>query len=378
MNSEILDALRQLERERDIPMESLISAIEEALTSAYKRIYKHSGKIRVQVDPSRAAVKVWCHHVVVDGFPTNPGEISIDEARLMKSDAQPGEEIVEEVTPETFGRIAAQTAKQVVVQKLRDVERKRTLEEFRGRIGEVLTGVVQRRDGRNVIVNLGRTDAILPESEQVRGESYRFNERIKVYVLDVKETGRDPQVIVSRTHPTLIRRLFELEVPEIEDGIVVIKSVAREPGVRTKIAVASRDEKVDPVGACVGHRGTRVQAVVNELGSEKIDIVRWSDDVATNVAEALKPAKISRIEVSEDGKSALVVVPDNQLSLAIGREGQNVRLAARLTGVRIDIRSESQVAEGGMVAHPEEPAEDLAGQASAQDVRAAGGGDGAA
>ncbi|MGQ9698782.1 MAG: transcription termination factor NusA [Armatimonadota bacterium] len=378
MNSEVLEALRQLERERDIPMASLIETIEAALTSAYKRSYKHSGEIRVQIDPSRAAVKVLCRHVVVDGAPSGPGEISVEEARSMKPDAQPGDEIVEEVTPENFGRIAAQTAKQVVVQKLREVERRRTLEEFRGRIGEVLTGVVQRRDGRNVVVNLGRADAILPETEQVPGETYRFNDRIKVYVLDVRETGKDPQIIVSRTHPTLIRRLFELEVPEIEDGTVVIKSVAREPGVRTKIAVASRDERVDPVGSCVGHRGTRVQAVVNELGSEKVDIVRWSDDPATNVAEALKPAKISRIEVSEDGKTALVVVPDSQLSLAIGREGQNVRLAARLTGVRIDIRSESQVSESGTVAHPEATTEGWVGEPLPQDDLSFGGDDGAA
>jgi N utilization substance protein A len=345
MNSDFMDALRQLEREKDIPMDSLIETIESALASAYKRNYKTGGEIHVQIDPSKSGVRVYCTHTVVEGNPSAPGEITVEEAQALKPGAKVGDIITQEVTPANFGRIAAQTAKQVVVQRLREVERKRVLDEFSERIGEVVTGVVQRREGRNVIVNIGRTEAVLPESEQARGESYSFNDRIKVYVLDARDTPKGPQVIVSRTHPSLIRRLFEFEVPEIADGTVVIKSVAREPGARTKIAVASRDEKVDPVGSCVGHRGTRVQAVVNELGNEKIDIVRWSDDVATNVAEALKPAKIGRIEISDNGKTALVIVPDNQLSLAIGKEGQNVRLAARLTGVRIDIRSESQIRE---------------------------------
>jgi N utilization substance protein A len=370
MNSDFLDALKQLEREKDIPMESLIETIETALASAYKKNYKHSGQIHVQIDPSRAAVKVYCHHYVVDGTPKDPGEISLKDALALKPDAKPGDLIIREVTPENFGRIAAQTAKQVVLQRLRDAERKRIFEEYSERTGEVLTGVVQRREGRNVIVNVGRAEAILPESEQVRGEHYRFNDRLKVYLLGVKETPKGPQIIVSRTHPGLIRRLFELEVPEIADGTVVIKSIAREPGVRTKMAVESRDERVDPVGACVGHRGTRVQAVVSELGSEKIDIVRWSDDVATNVAEALKPAKVTRIEVSDDGKTALVVVPDNQLSLAIGKEGQNVRLAAKLTGVKIDIRSESKLDEAGS-AYQAEPAEEEADAEASQGGSAA-------
>jgi N utilization substance protein A len=238
----------------------------------------------------------------------------------------------------------------VVVQRIREAERRKVFDEYNDKVGEVVTGVVQRREGRNVIVNLGKLDALLPIQEQVETEPYHFNDRIKVYVLEVKETPKGPQVIVSRTHPSLIRRLFELEVPEIADGVVTIKSVAREPGARSKIAVMSRDDKVDPVGACVGHRGSRVQAVVNELYDEKIDIVRWNADTSIFIGEALSPAKAVKVTVKEEEKSAFVVVPDNQLSLAIGKAGQNVRLAARLTGWRIDIRSEAQVNRAALMA----------------------------
>jgi transcription termination/antitermination protein NusA len=241
-----------------------------------------------------------------------------------------------------FGRIAAQTAKQVVVQRIREAEREKVFGEFGDRVGEVLTGVVQRRESRGVYVLLGKVEALLPPSEQVHGEPYRFNDRVKVYLLEVRRTTKGPQVIVSRSHPSLIRRLFELEVPEIEDETVLIKSVAREAGARSKIAVASTDEKVDPVGACVGHRGSRVQAVVNEMYGEKIDIIRWHDNPADFIREALSPAKAMSVTTNEEAKSAYVVVPDTQLSLAIGKEGQNVRLAARLSGWRIDIRSETQ------------------------------------
>jgi N utilization substance protein A len=249
-----------------------------------------------------------------------------------------------------FGRIAAQTFKQVVVQRIREAERRKIFDDFNERVGEVITGTVQRREGRNVIIGLGKLDAVLPPQEQVETEPYRFNDRIKIYVLEVRDTAKGPQVIVSRTHPSLIRRLFELEVPEIADGIVTIKSVAREPGARSKIAVMSRDEKVDPVGACVGHRGSRVQAVVNELYDEKIDIVRWNQEIGAFIGEALSPAKAVKVTVNEEQKSAFVIVPDNQLSLAIGKAGQNVRLAARLTGWRIDIRSEAQVARTALMA----------------------------
>jgi N utilization substance protein A len=343
---DFLDALRQLEREKEIPMASLVETIEKALASAYKKNYRTGGNIRVQIEPAKGiAFRVFCEQKVVDHEPEEQGEITLEEARQTHPNAQAGDVLTEEVTPADFGRIAAQTAKQVVVQSIREVERDRVFNEFVEREGEVVTGIVQRREKSKVIIALGKTEAELPPSEQVRGEPYRFNDRIKVYLLEVRRTPKGPQVIVSRTHPTLIRRLFELEVPEIEDGTVLIKSVAREPGARTKIAVASRDEKVDPVGACVGHRGSRVQAVVNELYGEKIDIVRWKEQLDKFVEESLSPAKVSHIYVSDDAKSALVIVPDNQLSLAIGKEGQNVRLAARLTGLKIDIRSESQMEE---------------------------------
>jgi N utilization substance protein A len=346
MNGDFLDALRQLEREKDIPLQSLIETIERALASAYKKHTKASGNIRVQIEPSKGiAFKVFRDRTVVEDEPQEQGDITLEEARLTQPDAEVGDVLTDEVNAADFGRIAAQTAKQVVVQSIREVERDRIFKEFQDREGEVVTGVVQRREQRRILINIGKTEAVLPPSEQVRGEPYRFNDRIKVYILEVRSTPKGPEVVVSRTHPTLIRRLFELEVPEIEDGTVVIQSVAREPGARTKIAVATQDDKVDPVGACVGHRGSRVQAVVNELYGEKIDIVRWREHLDKFVEESLSPAKVAHIYISDDQKSALVVVPDNQLSLAIGKEGQNVRLAARLTGLKIDIRSESQVAE---------------------------------
>jgi N utilization substance protein A len=249
------------------------------------------------------------------------------------------------VTPEDFGRIAAKTAKQVVVQRIREAEREIIFEEFCEREGEVITGVVQRREGRSVFINMGRAEALLPPSEQMMLDGYRFGERLKVYVVEVKRTTRQPHLLVSRTHPGLVRRLFELEVPEVHDGVVEIKALAREAGARTKVAVSSRQANVDPVGACVGHRGSRVQAVVDELRGEKIDIVRWSDDMARYIASALSPAKVNEVYTDDANQACTVVVPDNQLSLAIGKEGQNVRLAARLTGWRIDIRSESQMRE---------------------------------
>jgi N utilization substance protein A len=260
---------------------------------------------------------------------------------------QEGEYLDIEVSPAQFGRIAAQTAKQVVAQRIREAERDIIYSEFSNRDGDVVTGVVQRRDARTGTVNidLGKVEAILPPSEQSHLDSYRFGERIKIYIVEVKRTTKTPRVLVSRSHPGLLRRLFELEVPELQEGVVEIKAQAREAGARSKVAVWSRQENVDPVGACVGHRGSRVQAVVDELRGEKVDIVRWSDESTKYVASALSPAKVSRVTIDEATRSATVVAPDNQLSLAIGREGQNVRLAARLTGWRIDIRSEAQMAQ---------------------------------
>ncbi|MCX8053529.1 MAG: transcription termination factor NusA [Armatimonadetes bacterium] len=359
MNSDFLDALRQIEKEKEIPLEVLLSTIESALETAYKKNYQATGDVHVRVSSSKGGFHVFCEKEVVETVRNSHTEISLEEARKHDPDAQIGDVIEVEVTPEDFGRIAAQTAKQVVVQRIREAEREQVYEEFGDRVGEVLTCTVQRREGRNVFVNLGKVEAILPPAEQVPTEPYRFNDRLKVYVLEVRRTPKGPQVVVSRTHPSLIRRLFELEVPEIAEGVVTIKSVAREPGARTKVAVHSNDEKVDAMGACVGHRGTRVQSVVNELYGEKIDIVRWNEKIEKFIAEALSPAKPTSVTCDEETKTALVVVPDNQLSLAIGKAGQNVRLAARVTGWRIDIRSESQLASAaaeGTSAESVEPA----------------------
>lgn len=356
MNGEFLEALQQIAKEKDIPLETLIETVESALATAYKKNSNNPGDIKVTIDSSRAAstpFKVYCEKTVVEEVENDYFEVALEDARRINPDIMVGETISYDVKMGDFGRIAAQTAKQVVVQRIREAERRKVLDEYSEKQGEVITGVVQRREGRNVIIQLGKLEAVLPAQEQVESEPYRFNDRIKVYVLEVRDTNKGPQVVVSRTHPSLIRRLFELEVPEIADGIVTIKSVAREPGARSKIAVVSRDEKVDPVGSCVGHRGSRVQAVVNELYDEKIDIVRWNADMGSFIGEALSPAKAVKVTVNEEAKSAFVVVPDNQLSLAIGKAGQNVRLAARLTGWRIDIRSEAQVARAALMAMTE-------------------------
>lgn len=350
MNADFLDALRQIEKEKEIPLEVLLSTIESALETAYKKNYAATGDIRVRVSSSKGGFHVFNEKDVVEEVENSHIEISLADARKHDPDVVIGDVIEIEVTPENFGRIAAQTAKQVVVQRIREAERERVYEEFGERVGEVLTGTVQRREQRNVFVNLGKIEALLPPAEQVPTEPYRFNDRIKVYVLEVRRTPKGPQVVVSRTHPSLIRRLFELEVPEIAEGIVSIKSVAREPGARTKVAVVSSDEKVDPMGACVGHRGSRVQSVVNELYDEKIDIVRWNDNIEKFIGEALSPAKSISVTCDESTKTALVIMPDSQLSLAIGKSGQNVRLAARLTGWRIDIRSETQLTKAAAVA----------------------------
>jgi transcription termination/antitermination protein NusA len=352
MNADFLDALRQLEKEKDIPLDALMETISSALVTAYKKNFATTGDVRVRVAATKIGFKVFCEKDVVETVESPHTEMTVAEARKYDPEAKIGSMVEIEVTPENFGRIAAQTAKQVVVQRIREAEREKVYDEFSERVGEVLTGTVQHKEQRNVFINLGKIEALLPPAEQAPNEPYRFNDRLKVYMLEVRRTSRGPQVVVSRTHPSLIRRLFEFEVPEIAEGIVAIKSVAREPGARTKIAVSSTDEKVDPVGACVGHRGSRVQSVVNEVYDEKIDIVRWNADATKFIAESLSPAKASSVTVDEDSKTALVIVPDSQLSLAIGKSGQNVRLAARLTGWRIDIRSESQVVRDALTAEP--------------------------
>jgi len=347
MQADFVQALRDIGREKDIPLQTLSEIIEAALVSAYKKHYGATCEIHVDIDWDSGQATVFTRKRVVEHVENEHLEMSLAEARRLDPTVEEGEFLDIEVSPSVFGRIAAQTAKQVVAQRIREAERDIIYSEFSNRDGDIVTGVVQRREGRTgtVYIDLGKIEAVLPGAEQSPLDSYRFGERIKVYILEVKRTTKTPRVLVSRSHPGLLRRLFELEVPEVHEGIVEIKTQAREAGARSKVAVWSKHENVDPVGACVGHRGSRVQAVVDELRGEKVDIVRWNEEAAKYVAAALSPAKVTRVVIEEALRAATVVAPDNQLSLAIGREGQNVRLAARLTGWRIDIRSETQMAE---------------------------------
>jgi N utilization substance protein A len=341
MKSDFIMAITQLSAEKNLPKEVVFEAVEAALASAYKKDLNASANISVKIDRETGAVKVYTHKVVVEEVHNPRDEISLAEARKIRPDAEVGDTIPFETVVHNAGRIAAQTAKQVVLQRLREAEREVVYDEYHGKEGDIISGVVRRIEGRQAIIDLGRTEAVLPASEQPRNEHLRPDQRIKVYVLEVQKSAKGPQVIVSRTHKNLIRRLFELEVPEIHRGIVEIKSIAREPGSRSKVAVWSRDPQVDPVGACVGLRGIRIQNVVNELNGERIDVVLWDPDPAKFVANALSPARVVSVKVDEATNTATVIVPDQQLSLAIGKEGQNARLAAKLTGWRIDIKAES-------------------------------------
>ncbi|MDK2798537.1 MAG: transcription termination/antitermination protein NusA [Clostridiales bacterium] len=342
MNAEFIGALEQIEKEKNISKEVLIDAIEAALISAYKRNFGSSQNVSVNIDRITGEVRVYANKRVVEVPENDLTEISLGDARNISEKYDIGDVVEIEVTPKKFGRIAAQTAKQVVVQRIREAERGIIYDEFFSKQNDIVTGIVQRIEKKNVMVELGKIEAVLTPNEQVPGETYNFNDRIKVYVIEVKKTTKGPQVLISRTHPGLIKRLFEKEVPEIYDGIVEIKSISREPGSRTKIAVHSIDPNVDPVGACVGQKGNRVQVIVDELRGEKIDIVKWSSDPSEYISASLSPAKVLQVEINESEKSAKVIVPDYQLSLAIGKEGQNARLAAKLTGWKIDIKSESQ------------------------------------
>ncbi|MCX7970408.1 MAG: transcription termination factor NusA [Negativicutes bacterium] len=343
MNAEMMrTALDDLAREKGIRPEVLQEAIEAALVSAYKRNFGAGRDVRAELTGD--GYRIYHQLMVVEEVSDPRSEISLADARAIVPDAEVGQVVETDVTPQDFGRIAAQTAKQVVVQRLREAERGQVYVEYSGREHDVVTGRIHRIENRHVYIDLGKAEALLPPSEQAPGESYRMGDRIKTYVVEVRRTSRGPQIIVSRTHPGLIRRLFELEVPEIEEGIIEIKAVAREPGMRAKVAVHSEDPGVDPVGACVGPRGMRVQNVVSEIRGEKIDIVRYDENPAAFIANSLSPARITSVDAYLDNRSSRVVVPDNQLSLAIGREGQNARLAAKLTGWKIDIRSESQAA----------------------------------
>jgi len=363
MNGELIKALEQLEEEKGIGKEVIIEAIEAAVLSAYKKKYGASAQsVRIEVDRETGEMRAFQIRSIVDEVADEHTQIALSEAQMWDPTAKVDDmvEVEVKVIPHDFGRIAAQTAKQVVVQRLREGERELVYKEFRDREGDIVTGMVQRIERKNVYLDLGRIEAVLPPPEQIPRESYRQGERIKAYVVEVRQGTRGPQIVVSRTHPGLLKRLFELEVPEIYEGIVEIKAIAREAGGRSKIAMSSRDKNVDAVGACVGPKGSRVQSIVDELKGEKIDIVPWAMDPAQFAAGALSPAKVIRVEIDDETKTALVTVPDNQLSLAIGREGQNARLAAKLTGWRIDIKSESQIkeieAKKLFVDLPEEPA----------------------
>ncbi|MGE5576438.1 MAG: transcription termination factor NusA [Syntrophothermus sp.] len=345
MNLELMQALNELMYDRGISREVLMEAIDAAIVSAYKRNYNSAQNVRVQLDEKSGQIKVFACKTVVPEVEDPRLEMSLPEARAINPSYELQDVVEVEVTPRDFGRIAAQTAKQVVVQRIREAERELIFDEYSNKQDDIVTGIVQRHEQRNVLVDLGRIEAVLTPSEQMPTENYRHGDRIKVYIVEVRKTPKGPSVLISRTHPGLLKRLFELEVPEIYEGIVEIKSVAREAGYRSKLAVASRDPNVDPVGACVGQKGGRVQTIVNELRGEKIDIVAWDADIARFVANALSPAKVVSVYPNETTKVARVVVPDHQLSLAIGKEGQNARLAARLTGWKIDIKSESQMAE---------------------------------
>jgi transcription termination/antitermination protein NusA len=322
-NFELMEALQVIEREKGVSIDTLLEALANALVSAYKRMPAAAEEAFVTIDPDSGEMHVYAQELDEDGNVTREWED----------------------TPEDFGRIAAQTAKQVILQRIREAEREMKYEEYAGREGDIVTGIIQQNDQRYTLLDLGRVEALLPQAEQVPYERYEHGARLKAYIVEVRKTTKGPQIVVSRTHPGLIKRLFELEVPEISDGVVELKAVAREPGHRTKIAVWSNDANVDPVGACVGARGARVRMVVNELRGEKVDIVPFSEDPQEFVMKALSPARVSQVRIDEETGTAEVIVPDYQLSLAIGKEGQNARLAARLTGWRVDIKSETQHAE---------------------------------
>ncbi|WP_278381822.1 transcription termination factor NusA [Clostridium tyrobutyricum] len=347
MNQEFIEALKEIVKEKGISKDLLFTTIEDALVAAYKKNYAtHVGNgqnVKVTMDRENGEIHVYSQKTVVEEIEDELNDISLDEARAINPKYELGDLVSIEVTPKKFGRVAAQAAKQVVIQRIKEEERRIIYSDFTEKEDDIITGTVIRKDKNNVLIDLGKTEAVLGPNEQMPGEKYNFNDRIKLYIVEVKNTTKGAQIVISRTHPGLIKRLFELEVPEIFDGIVDIKSIAREAGSRTKIAVHSNDENVDPMGACVGPKGIRVQSIVNELKNEKIDIIKWSKLPEEYIANALSPAKVLDVDIDEDNKFAQIVVDDDQLSLAIGKEGQNVRLAAKLTGWKIDIKSKTQL-----------------------------------
>lgn len=357
MNADFIEALNAIEKERGISKDILIDAFESALIAAYKRNYGAVGNVRATVDRDTGEVQIFASKTVVEQVENIYCEISLEQAKKVNVLYEVGDVLEEEVDPRKFGRIAAQTAKQVVVQRIREAERGVIFDEFVEKENEVLTAIVQRAEKNGVFVELGKTDGFMALTETIADETYETSDRIKVYVLEVRKTNKGPQVMVSRTHPGLVKRLFELEVPEIQTGIVQIKSIAREAGFRTKVAVYSSDPQVDAVGACVGQKGIRVERIVNELHNEKIDIIEWDADSAVYIAKALSPARVMMVYINEAEKAAKVIVPDNQLSLAIGKEGQNVRLAAKLTGWKIDIKSQTQAEQDIDITEADQAAE---------------------
>jgi N utilization substance protein A len=347
MNRELLYVIEQIGREKGIGSEVLFEALESALLSASKRTMGVGDNVRLTVDRKTGAIRVFAEKTVVETVADPKLEAGLADARRIKPDAKPGDTVEVDLELRDLGRIAAQTAKQVILQRVREAERQGIFSEYKDREGTLVRGVVHRIEKRNVIVDLGRTEAVLTEREQIPGERYSPGDRIRAFIVEVKNTPKGPQVILSRSHPGFLIRLFETEIPEIAEGIVQVKGAAREAGERAKLAVASTKRDVDPIGACVGLRGTRIQVIVRELRGEKIDIIEWSDDVPTLVARALSPAKVASVTIQGEGeeRAALVVVPDTQLSLAIGKKGQNARLAAKLTGLRIDVKSEGELEE---------------------------------
>ena len=347
MNTELLEALNILEKEKSISKDTLLEAIEQSLIQACKNHFGKADNIKVNINPETCDFGVLAEKTVVEEVYDPVTEISLADAKMMNSQYGLGDIVNVEIKSKEFGRIATQNAKNVILQKIREEERKVIFDQYYGKEKDVVTGIVQRSLGRNYSINLGKADAILTENEQVKTEVFKPTERIKVYILEVKDAPKGPKIMVSRTHPELVKRLFEAEVTEIKDGTVEVKSIAREAGSRTKIAVWSNEPDVDPVGACVGINGARVNSVVEELRGEKIDIINWSDNPALLIENALSPAKVISVTADPEEKSATVIVPDFQLSLAIGKEGQNARLAARLTGYKIDIKNETQAIESG-------------------------------
>ncbi len=344
MNIDLVKILDELEKEKGIPKEAIIEAIEVSLASAYKKNYAQGkDNVEISINKESGRVQVLSKKIVVEKINKPSLEIDLEQAQqYKKGPVKLGDEISIEITPEEFGRIATQTAKQVVVQKIREAERKAVYERYIDKVRDIVTGVVQRQEYYNYIIDLGKAEAILPPNEQVKDEDYSKGNRMKFYMVEVKKTSKGPRIILSRTHPDLLKRLFELEVPEIHEGLVEIKNIAREAGKRSKIAVTSRDTMVDSIGSCIGDRGARIRAIMSELQEEKIDIIKWDEDDKIFIANSLNPARVLLVKLFEKEKTALVVVQDQQLSLSIGKEGQNARLAAKLTGWKIDIKSESQ------------------------------------